>query len=399
MPGTILTERIAGMPDAGFPAEFDTTLTSKVRFVAPLLVNMSERSADLLKYVGGPESFDFRTTKVEWQEDDVWNRRLSHGGLVAAGTTTLTVTGAAHRYPIGTILYIPSDVEYCRIETHTDADNVVVRRDIYTTASGGAGAVANTAEIIVAGHSMDENDNYVFRPTAIFSFPYNYPQVQQQGIQASFRRQETALLNMRGSDLDYRALDLVAEQFVALEQTVLMGQRFAGTANVPAASGGVIYFVTSANGAQVTNLATVALTRKDIDDKLQALFYAVGADKMAKTLLCGAWAKRKISSFWSSAERLGPGTGAGGVVIDRINTDFGVVEIMLHTALAKDDLYLINRDQIKVGHHGQRGRPHLEELPPSTVGPRSQKAYYSDTSIIVSGVQSMARLHNFSVTA
>lgn len=360
---------------------------------------MSERSADLLKYVGGPESFDFRTTKVEWQEDDVWNRRLSHGGFAAGGTTSLVVTGAAHRYPIGTILYIPSDVEYVRVESHTDADTIVVRRDIYTTASGGAGAVANTAEIIVAGHSMDENDNYVFRPTAIFNFPYNYPQVQQQGIQASKRRQETALYNMRGSDLDYRALDLVAEQFVALEQTVLMGQRFGGTANVPAASGGVIYFVTSANGAQVTDLATVALTRKDIDDKLQALFYAVGADKMAKTLLCGAWAKRKISSFWSSAERLGPGVSAAGVVVDRINTDFGVVEIMLHTALAKDDLYLINRDAIKVGHHGQYGRPHLEDLPPSTVGPRSQKVYYSDTSVIVSGVQSMARLHNFSVTA
>jgi hypothetical protein len=387
------------MPDGGVPAEFDTTLTSKVRFVAPLLVNMSERSADLLKYVGGPESFDFRTTKVEWQEDDVWNRRLSHGGLVAAGTVALTVTAAAHRYPVGTILYIPSDIEYCRVIGHADANTLTIARDIYTTATGGAGAVANTAEIIVSGHSMDENDDYVFRPTAIFNFPFNYPQVQQSGIQATFRRQETALLNMRGSDLDYRALDLVAEKFVALEQTVLMGQRFAGTAGVPSASGGLIFYVTSALGAQVVALGGAALTRKDIDDRLQALFYAVGASKMAKTLLCGAWAKRKISSFWSSSERLGPGVTDAGVAVDRINTDFGVVEILLHTSLAVDDMYLINRDQIKVGHHGQYGRPHLEELPPSTVGPRSQKVFYSDTSIIVSGVQSMGRISGFSTVA
>ena len=54
MAGTILTERIGGIP-SGFPAEFDTSV--KVRYVAPLLMNMSERSADLLKYIGGVEQF------------------------------------------------------------------------------------------------------------------------------------------------------------------------------------------------------------------------------------------------------------------------------------------------------------------------------------------------------
>jgi len=400
MAGTILLERIAGMETPGVPTEFDTVLTSKVRFVAPLLINMSERSADLLKYIGGPEGFDFRTTKVEWQEDDVWNRRLDGATLAhsAGATDTLTFTGGVHRYPIGTILYHPSDGEYVRVEAHLTADTMTVRRDIYT---GGTHVIWNTGtdEIIVAGFSMDENDDYVFRPTALFNFPYNYPQVHQSGVQASFRRQETALWNMRGTDLDYRALDLVAEQFVAMEQSAVVGVRYYGDANVPASLGGLKFFVTSVNGAQVTALGGAALTRKDIDDKLQALFYKVGADKMAKTLLVSAWAKRKVSSFWSSAERLGPGTTDAGVVVDRINTDFGVVEILLHTTLAKDDLYFINRDQIKMGYHGQRGRPHLEELPPSTVGPRSQKVFYGDVSLIVSGVQSMGRLSGFSVAA
>jgi hypothetical protein len=381
----------------GFPAEIDAT--SKVRYVAPLLVNMSERSADLLKYVGGPESFDFRNTKVEWQEDDVWSRRLSHTGLVGGATVALVVTGAAHRYPIGTILYLPSDNEYMRVTGHTDADTLVIARDIYTTATGGAGAVASTAEILVSGFTMDENDDYVFRPTAIFGFPYNHPQVHQAGVKASFRRQETALYNMRGNDLDYRALDLIAEQFVAMEQSLVHGYRFAGTASVPAAMGGLKFYVTSANGATVTDLASAALTRKDIDDMLQTIWYSVGGDKMGKTLLVSAWAKRKISSFFSAAERLGPGTQAGGVVIDRLNTDFGVIDLMLHTALAKNELFLINQSSMKMGCHGQRGRPHLEELPPSNVGPRSEKVFYGDLSVIVSGVQAMGRIHTFSVTA
>src|SRR3990167_11261105 len=111
MSGTIATERVAGIP-SGYPAEIDASV--KVRWVAPLLVNMSERSADFLKYVGGPEQFQFDETTIEWVEDDVWSRRLSHGGLAAAGTTSLTVTGAAHRYPIGTILYNVPDGEYAR---------------------------------------------------------------------------------------------------------------------------------------------------------------------------------------------------------------------------------------------------------------------------------------------
>jgi len=394
MAGIVATERVAGIA-SGYPAEPDAT--SKVRYVAPLLVNMSERSADLLKYVGGPESFDFRNTKVEWQEDDVWSRRLSHGGLAADTTTTLTVTGAAHRYPIGTILFNVADAEYVRVTGHVDANNLTIVRDIYSTVT--EGSWASTDEVIVAGFSMDENDDYVFRPTAVFSFPYNIPQVHQSGVKASYRRQETALHNMRGNDLDYRALDLIAEQFVAIEQTVVHGRRFAGTAATPSAAGGLKFYVTSANGADVTDLGAAALTRKDIDDMLQEAWYTVGGDKMGKTILVSAWGKRKISSFWSAGERLGPGRGAGGVVIDRINTDFGVVEIMIHTAVQKDELYLINADSIKVGHHGQRGRPHLEELPPSNVGPRSEKVFYADISLIVSGVHAMGRIHDFSITA
>jgi hypothetical protein len=395
MSGTILTERVAGIP-SGFPAEIDTSV--KIRWVAPLLMNMSERSADMLKYLGGVEQFKFNNTTIEWVEDDVWNRRLSHGGLAAAGTTSLTVTGAAHRYPIGTILFNVQDSEYVRVTGHIDANTLQIQRDI--TAAVTEGAWASTDEVLVAGFAMDENDDYVFRPTSIFSLPYNRPQIHQTGVQASFRRQETALYGLRGSDLDNQAANLVSEQFVAMEMSAVHGQRFDGSASVPAMMGGVKFYVTSANGAQVTNLSSAALTRKDIDDMLQNLYYSVGADKMAKTIVVSAWGKRKISSFFSAAERLGPMTGgAAGVVVDRLNTDFGVVDVMLHTAVAKDELFLLRQDHLKVGHHGNLGKPQLRLLPPSTVGPRSQKVFYADISMIVAGVQSMGRIHTFSTSA
>src|SRR5262245_31369659 len=108
MSGTIVTERVAGIP-SGSPSEIDASV--KVRWVAPLLMNMSERSADLLKYFGGVEQFTFTNTTIEWVEDDVWNRRVSHSGLAAGTTTSWTVVGA-YRYPIGTIMYHTADGEY-----------------------------------------------------------------------------------------------------------------------------------------------------------------------------------------------------------------------------------------------------------------------------------------------
>lgn len=395
MAGTIVTERVAGI-NGGFPAEIDGSL--KVRYVAPLLVNMSDRDVGLLKALGGVEQFDFDNTKIEWTEDDLWNRRLSHGGLAAGSTTSLTVTGAAHRYPIGTILFNVQDSEYVRVTGHVDANTLTIMRDI--TATVAEGSWANTDEVFVAGVAMDENDDYVFRPTSIFSQPYNVPQLFQSGVQSSYRRQETRIYGLSGSDLDKQAADMVAEMFVDMEMAAIHGYRFAGTSSVPSMMGGIKFYVTSTNGAQVTDLSSAPLTRKDIDDDLQDFLYAVGGSKIPNTLLVDAWGKRKISSFFSGAERKeSQSGGAGGIVVTELYTDFGTVNLMLSTELAKGEMMWINTDMIEIGHHGSYGRPHLEMLPPSNVGPRSQKAFYADLSMMVKGVQGMGRIHTFSLTA
>lgn len=399
MAGTVETMRVAGMPDSGYPSDFllDGSTSLKVRWVAPLLINMSERSTDFLKYTGGVEQFQYTNSKIEWFEDDPWNRRLSHSGLAGGTTTTLTVTGAAHRFPVGTILYNRNDDEFVRVTGHVDANNLTIVRDI--TSRVAEGAWASTDEVFVAGFAMHENDNWVFRPTSLQTVPFNYSQVHSVGVQATFRMVETQQYGLQGNDLDKQAGDTVAEQFVLMEQEMVHGDRFAGTSSVPALMGGVKDFVTSANGAQVTDLSGAALVRSDIDDELQDLFYEVGGDKMAMTIVIGGWGKRKISSFFSGAERLGPAhSGAASVVVDRLNTDFGVVDILLHTAVAQDELYILRRENHRMGHHGSLGRPQLRQLPPSSTGPRIQQAFYADVSSIQSGPRAEARIHGFSTT-
>jgi hypothetical protein len=311
------------------------------------------------------------------------------------------VTGQAHRYPIGTIFFNITQGEYIRVTAIADANTLTVTRDLGSVL-GSTPAWASTDDIIVSGFSMHEDDVWTYRPTSVFTLPHNFAQAQHVAVQASFRRQETALYGLQGSDLDMQAANTVAEQFVTMEEAAVHGTRFAGSATVPSMAGGIKFYVTAANGATVTGLNGAALTRKDIDDVLQTLFYTVGIEKMARTLLVSAWAKRKISSFFASAERLPPMAMEAGVAIDRFNTDFGPVDVLLHTALAKNEILFMRRENHKIGVHGTLGRPHLiQNVGPSSVGdgPRTRRAFYADWSMINSGPQAEGKIQELSTTA
>lgn len=405
--GTTATLRRAGMPESGSPSEIDANV--RIRWVDDLLVNMADREADMLKYLGGFSNFMFNNSKVEWVEDDIWNRRpkLGAGTIMSgsSGTGTLTLAaGTNHRYPIGTILFNVTGNEHVRVEAHDSGGaDVTVRRDIASAVTEASLDWASTDEVIVAGFSMNETDAWVARPTAIFNLPYNLAQVAHVACDVTYRRQETALYGLRGTDLDKVTADTLAEQFVYIEGAAVHGSRQSGAANIPATFGGLKYYITAANGAQVTDLNGAALTRKDLDDLLQALYYEVGAAKMAKTILTSAWGMRKISSFFSAAERLGPMASEAGVVIDRFNTPWGMISVMMHTALAENEMIFINPDMNKIGHYGNRGRPHLEEAvavnSSGQTGPFLRRVYYSDLSMVVKGVQGEGRIVEFSTTS
>jgi hypothetical protein len=323
----------------------------------------------------------------------------------SSGTGTLTLSaGTNHRYPIGTIIFDVTNGEYVRVEAHdAGGADITVRRDITSAVTEASLDWLSTDEVIVAGFSMHENDAWVARPTAIFNLPFNLAHIQHVAADVTYRRQETALYGLRGTDLDKVAADTVAEQIVYIEEGAAFGQRNVGASNIPATFGGLRFYITSANGAQVTNLSSAALTRKDIDDMLQDLVFEVGMGKMAKTIICSPWAKRKISSFFSAGERLGPMASEAGVVIDRFNTDFGVIEVLMHPSLAQDELYLIRPETNKIGHHGDRGRPHLEEAvavnSSGQTGPFLRRVFYADLSMMCKGVQGEGRIHGFSTSS
>jgi hypothetical protein len=397
---TLATRRISGYETPGYPLEVETNATLKIRFVDDLYVNMNDMSIDFLKYLGGPSQFTYNNTKVEWLIDETWNRRVSHGGLVAADTTSLTVTAYAYQLPIGTLLCHTSDGEVVRVTSITDANTVVLTRDVASAVAEGPWGA--TDEVIVCGLSMDEDAAWNMSSGGVKTLGYNYSQVMNEAIQVTFRRMETPLYGLKGTDLDDLTQNVVARNFVNIEEGLINGVRFYGVtggAN-PAMFGGLNYYLGAANATTIVNLAGVAMVRKDLDDILQNLFYSVGPEKMARTCLVSAWAKRKISSWFSSAERMNSGAGQrAGVTVDAINTDFGPIDFMLHTSVAKNTMYFLNPANIKVGSFGQMGRPHLiDPAGVSRSGPYVERFYYADVSAEFKGLAGMGKLYNFSLT-
>lgn len=397
MAGSTSTLRVAGIP-SGYPAEIDANI--KIRWVDNLLTNMSENSTDLLKYFGGPMGFSFTNPKIEWIEDDQFGRRPTHTGLTNAGDTSLVVTGLAHQFPVGTLFKHVSSGEIVRVTAIADADTLTLQRDVPGTVT--EGAWLSTDEVIVAGHAMSEDDDWVARPSAILNMPFNYAQVTHSMVQASYRRQATAFYgNLNGTDLDYQSQNAVAFHYLAMEEALVFGPRYVGASSArPALTGGIEFYVTDANGAYVADLGAASLTRTDIEDALQDRWYSVGPEKMARTMVGSVFAQRRIDSFWAQAERLPAGyTGIPGVHVEAFKTPFGNIDVLMHTAVAQNELYILNKSQISVGHYAGLGRPHLLALAsPSATGPRVQRAFYADIANKVKGVQSMIRIHDFAIS-
>lgn len=383
---------------SGYPAEIDANI--KIRWVDNLLTNMSENSTDLLKYLGGPSQFTFTNPKIEWIEDDQFGRRPTHTGLVDANDTSFVVTGLAHQFPVGTLFCHVADGEIARVIAIVDADTLTLQRDVPGTVS--EGAWLSTDEVIVSGHAMSEDDNWTFRPSGILSMLFNYAQVTHTAVQASYRRVATSFYgNLSGTDLDYQSSGAVAFEYLAMEEAFVFGQRYVGSSAArPAMTGGLDFYITDANGAEVTDLNSAPLTRQDIEDNLQNQWYSVGPDKMSRTIVGSVFAQRRIDSFWAAAERLPAGfTSIPGVHIQAFRTPFGVVEILMHTAVGKDRLYFLNRNNIKMGNYAGLGRPHLLAFPqPSTQGPRIQRAFYADIGIECKGVQGMGKIQEFAIS-
>lgn len=331
-----------------------TDSNAQRRQIDDQIENVSPKETPFLKLVG-INGFVGTNPKYEWEEDAL----LEVASTVAdnpltAGATTLNVAAATGpNFQIGNILKIESEYLYV----------TAVAADALTVVRGVAGSVAAShnqgTPVDIVGIALNENTDSPAKGTTTFSFPFNYFQLFDAAFQVSDRQNNTNIYGMRTRDYDYQVGKTFKELAIKLERACFHGQRAAAAANVPQMMGGIEYFITQ----NVKDLAGAALSEKDLNDSLQDAFYKVGLQNLGRTIICGAWLKRKISSFYAPYAQMRRSERRGGVVVDTIETEFGDVDVLGPYIWApKDRLYIVNLDFVSVGHY-KGGAWYDEPLP------------------------------------
>ena len=407
-PGTAATSRVD-------PHE---ALYLNKRYVDEVVIDVSDyKTLKVVKSIGGLSSFTYGSSAYEWIEDDLYKRSDILSTTLTSTTTAVVVTGKAHRYPIGTILCFISEAgadavvgsteqaigftEYMRVSAQADADTLTCTRD-YTTLIGADTTIwLAGVRFYVAGMAHEEGNAWATRQTTIKALKYNLTQLFQGSTASTWRNQGTDRYGTPGNDFDDQIARMVTNTTLALEQAVLLGRRFVGTATAtPASMGGLLYYIDSSYDASVneTDKAGGALVLKDIEDLLQNIAQTVGEEFVPNLIFCDGWGQRKLNSFFEPSVRLGREENTAGLYTQRLSTGAGFeVEFVSDYNMPRGTMLFLNTNQAAVGNH-ENGRLRTGDVGYSP-GDYDQTFIYGDYCMYVKNPVTCGKIINYSLTS
>lgn len=411
MAGTTDTTRKIGMPDSGFP-DPTPTADERIRIVDEDILDLSQvNELQILKLFGGFEGAkEVSGMKYEWMETDQWLlETLVDNNPLAAGGTSLTLTGEAHRYPRGTILQLgtwgdANDPELVWVSAQASADALTVVRNYAGTT---AAERVQGARVRVAGFAEVEGTDWTLRMGTTKSFKFNYMTMVKEAVRGSWASQAVALYGTpAGADLNEQAGNALKQAIQRFNNMCLLGMRDEGQgANEPASMGGADFYVTSANGAYVEDLGGNSLELSDIYDMIQDRYDAVGGENVGTTLLTDFWGQRRINSFFEGAVRVELRENAVGMLVSTIRTPIGDIDVVFDRVV-RGRSYLLKPDRFEIVRLAD---PPASVAPPSKLhlgmsgntneGDYTEMYLYGVYGLKVKNVETMGIIHSYSQTA
>jgi hypothetical protein len=380
------------------PRTTQTDQQSLIRFVDDMIDVLSPETVPFLKLIGidGEEGTN---PKLEWMEDELLGESVKLAADVSDTDFGLNVgAGNVHHFQKGTVLLVQDAArtkrEYMWVVQDPSPGNgfIVVARAID---DGTAQTFSANDDIFILGIAVAEGDtNPPVKGTTTVNFKYNNFQIFETTYIVSKRQSETPYYYAE-SDPDYQLEKALKEVMIKLENQAILGVRKdagAAPANVPAQMGGIDYFITT----NVTDLGGNPLTETSLLDHLDKLYKAVGLDNMGKVILCNSWVKRKIASFYDNRMRTQRKDEYGGNVVNEIDTDFGVIDVLMMNRIPQDTLFVVNPKFLKI--HPYRGsRFYDEELAKTSAN--IVKHIYGDYTLKVKNEKAMGKIVRISTSS
>lgn len=396
MAGTTATLRTTGVP-SGYPAEIESNADFKVRYLDKSVEMLDNTEIPLLKALGGANAFTANNVKMEWMARDIWSDRDLIGGTIAAAGTTLTLsTTIAHRFARGQVLKIGDELLWV---------SAIASTSTLTVVRGYAGTSdvehLSGVEMRVVGMTEVEGTDFVLRGSALHTLAYNFFSIIKMAQSETWINSVSASYTRNGPEMAQMLADDIKQIWVSIEAQVLEGRRHAGTGvNDPPMSGGLRYFGTSGNGAQVVDCGGAALSKAHFLTAMDAQFNAVGLANMSFDVLCGIGAQRRlwqelVEPFMRATWENGGSATTG--KFRQLDTEYGTLSFLgPFQRIPVDEIWIVNRAAIKVGTYEKFGPLHEGDL--ATQGDYTKKFLFGMYGNQVRRIPSIVRIHNFALS-
>lgn len=340
----------------------DTTTTKLT--VADYIKIIDPRDAPLVTRWGlanqNKFSFEnFPNHKYIWQEDTY--APLQATLAEALDTTEQGVdvaTGQGVRFHVGDVWMSDETGELMLVTAHDGTDTVTTVIRNWNAAVGGAqgtaqASVNNATTLTFLFNARREGAESTATQWTVPTQPYNYSQILHAEIKVS--RSEAKATSRYGiPDQEQRQIQKQlgglgggkgkkgrsGELINQIEKTFFYGQRVQRSAStVEGAMGGFKTFVTT--NAYDAGAGTVRLTEQMLNDRIQACW---GYGGMPNLIICNAFNKRLISSWYQGSIQTDRSESTGGSVINSIETEFGTMGVLLDRWCPSDEVYIVQED-------------------------------------------------------
>ena len=278
-------------------------------------------------------------TKYEWLDEQLLTPKTTVATTVSSTTATILNVGAGTgiNFQTGDVLLV--DGEQVQITAYgTTADFLLISRGF----NGSTATTMATGDVVIGvGSGLPEGSVPPSARAADRVDRYNYSQILgPTAVAVTGTEQVVQKYGLTSTEFDHQVANRIKEQAITLEQALLMGQRYAGSATVGRLLGGLDYWIS-------TNVdsATTALSDSAIMVQAQACFDAGGNPDR---LVLGSKSKRTVSAINSTEIRYGQVTNVRGQVVDFYDTDYGRISVILDRWCPLSRAFLFERDQASI---------------------------------------------------
>lgn len=370
----------------------ETTYTGAmvaVRSLEDHLELIANDAYPLLRAVGFSSYGSVSNKKYEWNEDSLIPLDDAvNMGAGAGATGKITVDNGEYFRP-GDLLLIESETVWV---TSIDGDDLYAQRGYAGTTPA---THADDTPVYNIGHAELEGSAPGQARNVATTQPYNITQIWSEEVEVYGSETQMENYGVDGAQLlDYRLDKRLRELYQKMERGLLYAKRYVPTDNTKArVSGGLAQFLST----NVTDKSGAVLEEADIVDNLQSIFNACGPEYVPDVMLGNYWAKRKLTSWYAGLIRTERTERTGGVIVTRLECDFGSVDFMLDHLVKTDEVYLLNMEYIQSAVLGSRS---LQEFEASIPGvDHVARRVLGEYGWVVKNEQTMSKLYNFSTTA